>query len=190
MAINCLVALAQQRYKKRSVCKYRVQCSMASLCTGSCGSTEKLVDGGGLTGSSIIQHHQTRTITWCQQDGLHFELWSGWIKLFYIYQSTAHSDGCKCRRCTQKIIALFHILGTRCEENWKWLSYSIFTSVQCREPTQARTNSAQHWCSHPRPLSLENTNLRVKRRLLQLHKDQGFRTKGQSPKQANSDSVV
>lgn len=47
---------------------------MGSLWTGSCGCTvnagPKLVEGWGDIRSSIIQHHQTRTIAWCQQDCL------------------------------------------------------------------------------------------------------------------------
>lgn len=45
----------------------------------------------------------------------------------YIYQSSAPSDGHKYHRFTQNIIALFHIEGTRCEENCESGSVTVYS---------------------------------------------------------------
>lgn len=77
---------AQHRCRTQTSCEY-IGCFRDSLRTGSRGcvvnAEPKLAAEEGVVRSSIIQHHQTRTITWCQQARLKKYL-ASWAALLWL----------------------------------------------------------------------------------------------------------
>lgn len=94
-------------------------------------------DGGGIR-SSIIQHHQKRTIAWCQQDCLtqYPASFRALVWLNLTVHNCIYYDN-----LLQKLIALFYIQGW----DTKGKGWHVFTSLHSKQwLTDTKINSAQH----------------------------------------------